>query len=108
MQPGRNPLIERNGPSSTASSLPGRRPDTVSEKISSGLNSTKSFISTTSSKVASSDAYAKVKTGAGVAWDKTKDVSVAAAHASKPALIAAKNGAANLFEKTKNAISGKK
>jgi hypothetical protein len=34
-------------------------------------------------------------------------VSVAAAHASKPALIAAKNGAVSLFEKTKSAFSKK-
>ena len=81
MQPGRNPLIEHNG------SVPGRRPD-LSTKTS--------------------ETYAKVKSGAGVAWDKTKQASVAAAHASKPVLIAAKNGAVSLYEKTKAALSSKK
>lgn len=56
----------------------------------------------------SSDTYGKVKAGAGVAWDKTKQVSVAAAKASKPVLVAAKNGAVSLFEKTKNALSSRK
>lgn len=105
IEPGRNPLLERN--SYVSAPTPGRYPDSVSGKISSGLNSTKTFISDTSSKVAKSDTYGKVKSGAGVAWDKTKEVSVAAAHASKPALIAAKNGAVSLFEKTKSAFSKK-
>jgi hypothetical protein len=48
-----------------------------------------------------------MKSGASTAWTKTKAVSVAAAHASKPALIACKNGAVSLFEKTKNALSKK-
>ena len=81
MQPGRNPLIDHNG------SVPGKRPD----------SSTKT-----------SETFGKVKSGAGVAWDKTKQVSVAAAHASKPVLIATKNGAVSLFEKTKAAFSSKK
>ena len=55
----------------------------------------------------SNDTYGKVKAGAGVAWDKTKQVSVAAAKASKPVLVAAKNGAVSLFEKTKSALSRK-
>ncbi len=81
MQPGRNPLIEYN--SSVSQCAPGRRPTTGSET------------------------YGKVKAGAGVAWDKTKQVSVAAAKASKPVLVAAKNGAVSLYEKTKSALSRK-
>jgi hypothetical protein len=81
MQPGRNPLIDYNQ-SVPQSAAPGKRPDT-------------------------SDTYGKVKAGAGVAWDKTKKVSVAAAKASKPVLIAAKNGAVSLYEKTKSALSKK-
>jgi hypothetical protein len=86
MQPGRNPLIDHNS-SVPSYNQPGRRPD-----ASNG----------------SSDTYGKVKAGAGVAWDKTKQVSVAAAKASKPVFVAAKNGAVSLYEKTKTALSSRK
>ena len=79
MQAGRNPLIDYN--------------HSASQNASSRQSNT--------------DTYGKVKAGAGVAWDKTKQVSVAAAKASKPVLIAAKNGAVSLFEKTKSALSRK-
>ena len=60
------------------------------------------------SKVTNSNTYVKAKSGAGVAWDKTKTVSVAAAHAAKPAAIATKNAAVSLFEKAKNAMTSNK
>lgn len=85
-EPGRNPLLSGG---SSSGSAPGRKPD--------------SFVS----KVTESETYGKVKSGAGVAWEKTKSVSVAAAHAAKPAAIATKNAAVSLFDKAKNAITKK-
>lgn len=86
-EPGRNPLIA--GSSGSSASAPGRKPE--------------SFVS----KVTESETYGKVKSGAGVAWEKTKSVSVAAAHAAKPAAVATKNAAVSLFDKAKNAMSKK-
>jgi hypothetical protein len=86
VEPGRNPLLSSG---STPSSGPGKKPDSFA------------------SKVTSSDTYGKVKSGASVAWDKTKSVSVAAAHAAKPAAVATKNAAVSLFDKAKNAVSRK-
>lgn len=100
-EPGRNPLLDHND------SLPGKKPESVGDKVSAGFTKTKSFVSDSAHKVATSETYGKVKVGAGVAWDKTKDVSVAAAHAAKPAAIATKNAAVGLFEKTKAAFSKK-
>ncbi len=104
VEPGRNPLIDHNA----SVGQPGRRPETFTSKVSSGFSTAKTAVSSSATRVANSEAYGKVKQGAGVAWDKTKSVSVAAAHAAKPAAIATKNAAVSLFDKAKNAFSSKK
>ena len=86
-EPGRNPLLSGSTSTSTG---PGKRPESFT------------------SKVTNSSTYGSVKSGASVAWDKTKSVSVAAAHAAKPAAIATKNAAVSLFDKAKSALSSKK
>jgi hypothetical protein len=103
-EPGRNPLIDHNN----SVSQPGRRPGTFSNKVSSGYSSVRTSVSAGVTRAANSETYDKVKHGAGVAWDKTKTVSVAAAHAAKPAAIATKNACVNLFDKAKAAFGTKK